>query len=67
MLEGKNVILFNLSDNAICPDGCMEFKNFFLTNPGLKYLYLNHSALSQIGTKVICEYLMKAGIKLKVF
>lgn len=67
MLENKNVIVFNLSDNAICPDGCYELRNFFLTNKNLKYLYLNHSALSQLGTKAICEYLMESEIQLKTF
>ena len=23
MFKNKNIILFNLSDNAICPDGCL--------------------------------------------
>lgn len=46
MLENKGVILFNLSDNAICPDGCLELENLFMNNQNLQYLYLNHSALS---------------------
>ncbi len=35
MLENKGVILFNLSDNAICPDGCLELENLFLHNQNL--------------------------------
>lgn len=46
MLRDKNVILFNMSDNAVCPDGCQRLEQFFKFNKGLKYLYLNHSALS---------------------
>lgn len=57
MLKNKNVILFNLSDNAVCPDGCLKLEEFFKHNKSLKYLYLNHSALSQAGTKTICEFL----------
>lgn len=67
MLKDKNVILFNMSDNAVCPDGCLRLELFFKHNKGLKYLYLNHSALSQAGTKTICEYLSVNEIQLQVF
>jgi Ran GTPase-activating protein (RanGAP) involved in mRNA processing and transport len=26
LLKDKNVILFNMSDNAVCPDGCLRLE-----------------------------------------
>ena len=62
MLENKDVVLFNLSDNAICPDGCLELENLFMHNQSLQYLYLNHSALSQAGAKSVFSFLMNTKI-----
>lgn len=46
MFKNKNVILLNMSDNAVCPDGCLKLEAFFKYNKNLRFLYLNHSALS---------------------
>lgn len=45
-LENKGIVLFDLSSNAICPDGCLKIRNIIEKNPTIKYLYLNHVALS---------------------
>jgi len=45
-LSYKDIRLFDLSNNAICPEGCLYIKEIFTTNPNLKHLYFNHSALS---------------------
>lgn len=67
MFKDKNVALLNMSDNAVCPDGCQKLEGFFKFNKELKYLYLNHSALSQAGTKTICDFLLENQIQLLTF
>ena len=60
--QNKGIVLFDLSNNAICPDGCEKIKEIFTTNQTLKYLYLNHSALSQAGSITISKYIIEAGL-----
>ena len=45
-LQNKQIELFDLSNNAICPDGCVKIKDILLTNQNMKFLILNHVALS---------------------
>ena len=66
-LQNKNILLFDLSYNAICPDGCKKIEDILINNPTIKYLYLNHTALARIGTVHICEAITKGGLDLKVF
>lgn len=46
IFSNKNLQVLDLSDNAICPDGCTKIRELLVTNNSIKYLYLNHSALS---------------------
>ena len=63
-LQNKNIVLFDLSNNAICPNGCLRIKDIFMTNKTIKYLFLNHSALSQDGTVTISQFLKESELDL---
>ena len=66
-LANKNVVLFDISQNAICPDGCQELVPLLLANPSIMYLYLNHVALSEKGSRVIAQAIKDSGMDLIVF
>ena len=66
-LENKSIVLFDLSSNAICPDGCLRIRNIIEKNPSLKYLYLNHVALSQAGTVTVTDYILNSKVNLLSF
>lgn len=66
-LSNKQMILFDISYNALCPDGCAAIVDILKTNKGMKYLYLNHVALSQPGTVSICEAVKEAELDLISF
>lgn len=66
-LANKNILMFDISSNAICPDGCIQLKDIIETNKNMKYLNLNHVALSQAGTVTITEYILNGKLNLKSF
>ena len=64
-LQNKQIVLFDISSNAICPDGCLELIDVFKTNKTLKYVILNHVALSEAGTVTISKAIQEGGLQLK--
>ncbi len=67
VLRNKNIILLDLSNNAICPDGCERITDILEHNQTLKYLYFNHSALSQAGTITVCKAIRDGKLNLISF
>jgi len=67
MFSNKNLIMLDFSYNALCPDGCATIVNMIKTNKSLKYLYLNHVALSQAGTVSICDAIKEGELDLISF
>jgi Ran GTPase-activating protein (RanGAP) involved in mRNA processing and transport len=65
-LQNKQIVLFDLSSNAICPDGCEAIQDVLKTNPTLKHLILNHIALSEKGTVTITKAIEEGGLSLRV-
>lgn len=65
-LQHKKVVLFDLSSNAICPDGCVAIRDVLRTNPTLKFLILNHVALSEAGTATISQAIEEGHLSLVV-
>lgn len=65
-LQHKHIVLFDLSSNAVCPDGCEAIKDIIRTNPSIKHLLLNHVALSEKGTVTISKAIEEGGLSLKV-
>lgn len=66
-LADKYIVLFDLSSNAICPDGCLRIQNIIEKNQTIKYLYLNHVALSQAGTVTVSDYILNSKLNLLSF
>lgn len=64
-LQNKQVTLFDMSSNALCPDGCLEIVDILKTNPEMKYLYLNHVALSEAGAVTIAKAIQDGKLRLK--
>lgn len=64
MFSDKGLVMLDFSYNALCPDGCATIVNLIKTNKSLKYLYLNHVALSQAGTVSICDAITEGGLDL---
>lgn len=60
----KNLKLFDISNNALCPDGCLIIGKLFQTNQSLKYLWLNHVAFSRDGTEYISKAITDAKLDL---
>jgi Ran GTPase-activating protein (RanGAP) involved in mRNA processing and transport len=60
----KGLRLFDISNNALCPDGCLIIGKLFKTNPGIKYLWLNHVAFSRDGTEYISKAITDAKLDL---
>lgn len=60
----KGLKLFDISNNALCPDGCLIIGKLFSTNPDLKYLWLNHVAFSRDGTEYISQAITEAKLDL---
>jgi Ran GTPase-activating protein (RanGAP) involved in mRNA processing and transport len=61
----KGLKVFDISNNALCPDGCLIIGKLFQTNPGIKYLWLNHVAFSRDGTEYISKAITDAKLDLK--
>ena len=60
----KKIKLFDISNNALCPDGCLIIGKLFMTNPEIKYLWLNHVAFSRDGTEYISKAITDAKLDL---
>lgn len=66
-LSNKGIVLLDFSYNALCPDGCAVIVDILKTNKDMKYLYLNHVALSQPGTVSICKAVIEGKLDLISF
>ena len=64
-LQNKQISLLDMSSNALCPDGCLEIVDILKTNPEMKYLYLNHVALSEAGAVTIAKAIQDGKLRLK--
>lgn len=60
----KQLKLFDISNNALCPDGCLIIGRLFASNPQLKYLWLNHVAFSRDGTEFVSKAISEAQLDL---
>lgn len=67
LFSNKQIVMLDFSYNALCPDGCATIMNMIKTNKTLKYLYLNHVALSQAGTISICDAIKEGELDLISF
>jgi Ran GTPase-activating protein (RanGAP) involved in mRNA processing and transport len=65
VLQNKGIQLLDMSSNALCPDGCLEIVDILKTNQELKYLYLNHVALSEAGSITIAKAIQDGKLALK--
>ena len=64
-LQHKGLVLFDLSSNAICPDGCLEIVDIIKTNSTLEHLILDHVALSEAGTVTIAKSINEGNLSLR--
>ena len=62
--SNKNIKFFDISNNALCPDGCKIIGKLFKTNQSIKYLWLNHVAFSRDGTEYISQAIEEAKMDL---
>lgn len=67
IFSNKGLVMLDVSYNALCPDGCAAIVNMIKTNKELKYMYLNHVAMSQEGTVSICEAMKEGQLNLVSF
>lgn len=56
--------MLELSQNAICPSGCVELAPLLREMHSLEHLYLNHVALSEAGGFTISDALLESKARL---
>lgn len=66
-LEGKNISLLDLSDNAFGPIGVASFSNFLTSCSSLKILYVENNGLGPEGSESLALALLNSNISLEEF
>lgn len=61
----KNLKFFDISNNALCPDGCDIISKLFASNQSIRYLWMNHVAFSRDGTIAVSKAITESGLKLR--